>query len=223
LYKFEWNWPEAERQFRRALELNPNYALAHHWFGEFLVLRGRPDEGLVHLHQALTLEPLSLSTRNDLARALYCTRRYDEAIREAQHVLNLDPTFSNSYETLTYAYEQKHDYAQAVNVSLQFARISGVPETQLAALRTAFAKSGWQAYWAARVDLLKKAPPGSVPAYVFAEDYLRAGNRGEALHYLEESFDDRGDAPLLIGTEPLLDPLRTDPRFAYLLRRAGFQ
>lgn len=89
LYKFGWNWPEAERRFRRALQLDPSYALAHHWFGEFLVLRGRPDQGLAELRQALVLEPLALSTQNDLARALYRTRHYGEAIRRHSTYLAL--------------------------------------------------------------------------------------------------------------------------------------
>jgi tetratricopeptide (TPR) repeat protein len=224
LYKFEWNWLEAERHFRRALQLNPNYALAHHWFGEFLVLRGRPDEGVAELRQAESLDPLSLPIKNDLARALYRTRHYDEAIAGAQHVLELDPNFSNAYATLAYAYEQKRDYARAVEADLQVLRLSKRSEQELAALRKAFTDSGWQAYWKAELELLQKqAPPGSVPEYVFAEIYLRLGNRNAALQCLEKSFEDRGDAPLLLGAEPLLDPLRSDNRFIYLLRRVGLQ
>ncbi len=223
LYKFDWNWIEAEQHFRRALELNPNYALAHHWFGEFLVLRGQADEGLAELRQAESLDPLSLPIENDLARALYRTRHYDEAIVKAQRVLDLDPNFSNAYATLTYAYEQKRDYPRAVEADLQVLRLSGEPEREIAALRNRFTKSGWQAYWSGKLGLLQKDPTGSVPAYVFAETYLRMGNREEALNFLEKSFENRGDAPLLVGVEPLLDPLRSESRFIYLLRRVGLQ
>lgn len=223
LYKFDWNWEEAELHFRRALQLNPAYGLAHHWFGEFLVLRGRPDEGIAQLRQAESLEPLSLPIKNDLARGLYRTRHYDEAIAKAQEVLELDPNFSNAYATLAYAYEQKHDYSRAVEADLQVLRLANKSEQEMAALRKTFADSGWHAYWAAELKLLQKAPPGSVPSYVFAEINLRLGNREAALHFLEKSFEERSDAPLLIGVEPLLDPLRSDDRFIYLLRRAGLQ
>ena len=223
LYKFDWNWPEAERHFRRALQLDAKYPLAHHWFGEFLVLRGRPDEGLAELRKAKSLDPLSLPIENDLARALYRTRHYDQAIAEAQHVLELDPNFSNAYATLTYAYEQKHDYPRAVEADLQVLRLSKTPEVEIAALRKRFINLGWQAYWSGELELLQKAPAGSIPDYVFAETYLRLGNREAALHFLEKSFADRGDAPLLVGVEPLLDPLRSENRFIYLLRRAGLQ
>lgn len=224
LYKFEWDWPEAEQHFRRALQLNPSYALAHHWFGEFLVLRGRADEGLAELRQAESLDPLSLPIKNDLARALYRTRHYDEAIAKAQQVLDLDPNFSNAYATLTYAYEQKRDYPRAVEADLQVLRIAKRSEEEIAALRKTFRVSGWQAYWAKELELFQKeSPTGSVSNYVFAETYLRLGNREEALHFLEKSFEGRGDAPLLIGVEPLLDPLRSNDRFIYLLRRAGLE
>jgi Tfp pilus assembly protein PilF len=223
LYKFDWNWVEAERHFRRALQLNPAYALAHHWFGEFLVLRGRPDEGLAELRQAESLEPLSLPIKNDLARGLYRTRHYDEAIAKAGEVLELDPNFSNAYATLAYAYEQKRDYASAVENDLEVLRIANKSEREIVSLRRTFVNSGWRAYWAAKIRSFQKAPPDSVPAYVFAELYLRLGNRGEALRFIEKSFEERSDAPLLIGVEPLLDPLRSDDRFIYLLRRAGLQ
>jgi tetratricopeptide (TPR) repeat protein len=223
LYKFEWNWLEAERHFRRALQLNSNYALTHHWFGEFLVLRGRPDEGLAELRQAESLEPLSLPSKNDLARALYRTRHYDEAISGARHVLELDPNFKNAYSTLAYAYEQKRDYPRVVEADLEVLRLAKTSEDEIAALRRRFTRSGWHAYWSRRLELLQMEPAGSVPAYVFAETYLRLGNREEALRYLEKSFEDRGDAPLVIGAEPLLDPLHSENRFIYLLRRAGLQ
>ena len=223
LYKFDWNWVEAEQHFRRALQLNLSYALAHHWFGEFLVLRGRPDEGLAELRQAESLEPLSLPIKNDLARGLYRTRHYDEAIAKAREVLDLDPNFSNAYATLAYAYEQKRDYPRAVENDLRVLRLANRPEPEIAALRNTFANSGWKAYWTAELKLLQKAPPGSVPTYVFAEIHLRLGNKEEALRLLEKSFEERSDAPLLIGVEPLLDSLRSDDRFVYLLRRVGLR
>lgn len=123
---------------------------------------------------------------------------------------------------LTYAYEQKHEYAQAVSADLQFARISGMPAFKLNLLRNTFDRAGWQPYWSLRLKLLQQEPRGSVSAYVFAEDSLRSGDKEAALRYLYQSFEDRDNAPLLIASEPLLDPLRSDPRFQYLLRRAGF-
>jgi tetratricopeptide (TPR) repeat protein len=223
LYKFDWNWVEAEQHFRRALRLNPAYALAHHWFGEFLILRGRSDEGLTELKQAESLEPLSLPIKNDLARGLYRTRHYDEAIAKAQEVLDLDPNFSNAYATLAYAYEQKRDYPRAVKADLQVLRLAHRSEPEIAALQKTFSSSGWRAYWAEELKLFQRSPPDSVPTYVFVEIYLRLGDHQKALQLLEKSFEERSDAPLLIGVEPILDPLRSEDRFIYLLRRAGLK
>jgi tetratricopeptide (TPR) repeat protein len=220
LYKFEWNWPEAEQHFRQAVALDPNDALAHHWFGEFLVLRRRPAEGVAELRRSVALNPLSLAARNDLARALERTRQYDAAIGEAEHVLELDPGY-DAYPVLTYAYEQKGDRARAVAADLKAAQLGGMSAEPREALRATYRRTGWTAYWAERLRLMRQAPAGSVPAYVLAEAALRAGEKDAALRYLTQSFEDRGDAPLLIGTEPLFDPLRADPRFQFLLERAG--
>jgi tetratricopeptide (TPR) repeat protein len=127
-----------------------------------------------------------LPIKNDLARALYRTRHYYEAIAEAQHVLDLDPSFSNAYATLAYAYEQKRDYPRAVEADLQVLRLANGSEEEITALRKRFTNSGWQAYWSGKLELLQRAPTDSVSAYVFAETYLRLGNREEALHYLEK-------------------------------------
>lgn len=130
LYKFEWNWREAENHFRRAIQLNPSYAIAHHWFGEFLVLMGRFDEGIAELKEAARLDPLSLSIEADFARGLYCARRYDESITQAQRTLDLDPNFSNAYATLAYAYEQKRMYPEAVRADLQVLRLKNFTPRQ---------------------------------------------------------------------------------------------
>jgi tetratricopeptide (TPR) repeat protein len=179
------------------------------------------DEGLAQLRQAESLEPLSLPTRNDFARALYRARRYDDAIQESQRILDLDPSFSNAFATLTYAYEQKHEYAQAVKADLQVLHLAGRSEEDTQALQRTFEASGWQAYWAQELELFQRKSSAPVTSYVLAETCLRMGNREQALHLLEGSFAERGDAPLLIGVEPLFDPLRSDRRFIDLMQRVG--
>jgi tetratricopeptide (TPR) repeat protein len=222
LYKFDWNWQDSEAHFRRALELNPNYSLGHHWFGESLILRGRTAEGLGELRLAEAIEPLSLPIKNELARGLYRSRHYDEAIVQAKHVLDLDPTFSNAYATLTYAFEQQHDYRRAVQADLQVLRIAKWPEAKLEHLQQVFERHGWKSYWEAELKTLEEdSPEKSVSNYMIAEICVRIGDYKRALQLLEKSFDERNDAPLLIGIEPLMDPLRSDARFKYLLRRSG--
>jgi Tfp pilus assembly protein PilF len=222
LYKFGWDWQASEDHFRRALQLNPNYPLVHHWFGESLILRGRTEEGLAELRRAEAIEPLSLPIKNELARGLYRSRQYDQAIVQAKHVIDLDPNFSNAYATLTYAFEQKHDYRQAVEADLQVMRIAKRPEAKLRRLQKVFERYGWRAYWHDELAMLEEeSPEKSVSNYVIAELCVRSGDYERALKLLEKSFDERNDAPLVIGIEPLMDPLRSDVRFKYLLRRSG--
>jgi DNA-binding winged helix-turn-helix (wHTH) protein/TolB-like protein/tetratricopeptide (TPR) repeat protein len=223
LYKFEWNWREAENHFRRAIQLNPSYAIAHHWFGEFLVLMGRFDEGMAELKEAERLDPLSLSIEADFARGLYRARRYDEAIAQAQRTLELDPNFSNAYATLTYAYEQKKMYPEAMRADLQVLRLKNFTPGQMDELRDAFAKSGWQAYWRKQLGMMRdRARTEYVPPYVLAEFYIRLGEMESAFQAIEKSYEEHGDAPLELRVEPLLDPARSDPRFQQFLLRSGF-
>ena len=222
LYKFDWDWVKAEAHFRRAINLDPNYALAHHWSGEFLVLQARFAEGIAELRKAEVLDPLSMPIKNDLGRALFRARRYDDAITQALHTLEFDPNFTNAYATLEYAYEAKGDLRLAVENDLHAVRTLGLGSSRLALLEKAFHAGGWRAYWRQKLHVLQRDfPPGSVPIYDFAEIYTRINEPDKALECLEEPFQQHGDAPLLIGVEPLFDSLRGRPRFIYLLRRSG--
>ncbi|MEP7338424.1 MAG: winged helix-turn-helix domain-containing protein [Acidobacteriota bacterium] len=222
LYKFEWNWLESENHFRRALQLNPTYSIAQHWFGESLVLMGRYDEGLARLREAERLDPLSMPIKADIGRALYRARRYDEAIARSRQLLEMDPNFRNAYSTIMYACQQKGLFAEAVDADLQVLRLSNVQAARIEDLKAAFASSGWQGYWRKQLELMQeRARSEYVPAYVFAEIHLRLGDREAALQAIEKSYEERGDGPLFVRAEPPLDALRSDPRFAYFLRRSG--
>lgn len=223
-YKFDWNWREAESHFRRAIQLSPSYAIAHHWFGEFLVLVGRFDEGIAELREAERLDPLSLSIQADLARGLYRARRYDDSIAQAQRALELDATFSNAFAILTHDYEMKGMYPQAMDSDLQVLRLENYSQAELDRLRRAFAASGWKGYWTQELALMReRAKTSYIPIYEFAEANVRTGNADAAFQAIGRSFQEHGDGPLEIKVEPLLDPIRADSRFAELLARAGFQ
>lgn len=222
LYKFEWKWLEAENHFRRAIEVNPSYALAHHWYGEFLGLMGRFDEGLAELKEAERLDPLSLALKDDVGRLLYRARRYDEAIEQARKTLELEPNFRNAYISLMRCYQQKEMYAEAVEADLKSLSLSNYPPGEIEELKNIFAASGWQAYWRRQLETQRQQNQIEyVPSYQAIEIYLRLGEDETALRLLEKSYDERGDAPLYVRAEPPLDPLRSDSRFQYLLRRSG--
>jgi DNA-binding winged helix-turn-helix (wHTH) protein/TolB-like protein/Tfp pilus assembly protein PilF len=222
LYKADWNWAESEKHFRRAIELNPNYALAHHWFGEFLGLRGRFDEGIAELNKASALDPLSLSIKSDLGRIYYRARNYDEAINLSRKTLELDPNFFNAWNTLTLAYEQKHLNDESISANLHSLKIGNMPSDQLEKLAEAYASGGWTAYWRERRSLvLKNSSASQNLSYGFAEISLRAGEKQTALKYLAESVKLHDDGALFFVTDPLLDPLRSMPEFEELLQKSN--
>ena len=222
LYKYEWNWLAAETHFRRAIQINPNYASGHHWFGEFLGLMGKFDEGLDELRAAERLDPLSQPIKSDIARILYRARRFDEAFDYAHRTLELDANYRGAYSTILLVNEASKNYPAAVEANLNYLRLSDFTPDELKTLKTAFDTGGWQNYWRTRLNIRQTKPQRNeyFQAYTLAEFYLRIGERDKAIENLEKSFDERGDAPYFVRAEPLLDELREDERFQNLVRRA---
>ncbi len=188
-----------------------------------LGLTGRFDEGISQLREAIRLDPLYVAAQSDLARTLYRARRYDEAIIQARKTLDLDPNTTNGYTTIAYADEQKQNYAAAVQANLDYLRLSNFTPQDLVELKSVFDVSGWQNYWRKQLEMQKnRAGFEYLPPYAVAEFYLRCGEKEKAMKLLEKSFDEHGDTALLIKVEPILDELRQEKNFAYLVRRAEF-
>jgi len=122
---YDWDLAAAESEFKRAIELNPNYATAHHWYADCLMLMGRTDQAIASIRRAQELDPLSLIISRDAGRLFYFARRYDEAIEECQKALELDPNFYPLHVTLADAYVQKRDYQQAINHYQNVINLSG--------------------------------------------------------------------------------------------------
>lgn len=154
---------------------------------------------------------------------LYTARRYDQAIEQCRQALELDPNFLTIYRWLGGAYEQKGLYEQAAAAHLKdrvFWMLS--PETE-APLRAAYAASGWRGYWQKMLDLKKEqAKDGYVMPYIFAAIYARLGEKDQAFAWLERTYEERSAWMVWLKVEPRFDSLRSDPRFADLLRRVGF-
>jgi tetratricopeptide (TPR) repeat protein len=152
----DWDWPGAEEQYQRATVLSPNYATAHHWYGELLIQLGRVEEGLVLQKRALEIDPLSLAISSDLGLSYYYARQYDRALEQLQKTLALDPLFFRTYFYLARIYEQLRQYDKAIaeyqkgllrrgenrNGSSQSPRRSAPPWRVRASAGTG--KSGWK-------------------------------------------------------------------------------
>lgn len=223
---YEWDWATAEKSFKRAIELNPNYATAHQWYAVYLSAMGRHEEALPEVKRALELDPLSLPIIRDVSRCFYHARRYDEAISQYMKLFELEPNHHRLNSWLEMAYEQKGFFDQAIELRLKAMTVIGVKPETTAALKKAYAESGWQGYWRKEVAFsegrIRTKERYVDIAYNMARAYARLGENDRALHLLEKAFDDHSDHLVLLKVDPIFDSLRSDPRLIDLLRRVGF-
>lgn len=218
-YKADWDNATAEKHFRRAIELNDSYPTAHHWFGEFLALLGRFDEGLNELRRAEQIDPFSLAIKIDIGEALYRTRRYDEAEAQARKVLEFDPNFAQAYRILKRIYIQKGLPAEAVKADLELLRSSEDAPPGLAELKKTFDTQGWRSYWRERLKLQEKDTRLTPMKLVdVIETQIILGENEKAIAALKRILAEKEIFPARINIEPMFDPLRSDARFVNLLR-----
>ena len=209
---FEGDYAGAEREFKRALELNPDYATAHQWYGVFLSTTGRLDEGTVELRRAQQLDPASLPINADLGRHLCNARRwYDQGIEQLQKTIELDPDWPRARFFLAQCYEQKGMYDEAIRETER----AGAGWPQLARL---YARVGRRDEALRILAEMKERPNSPV---VFASVYAALGDKEQAFEWLEKAFAERHPGLRGLKTNPHFDGLRSDPRFADLLRRMG--
>jgi TolB-like protein/DNA-binding winged helix-turn-helix (wHTH) protein/Tfp pilus assembly protein PilF len=217
----EWNLTEAEQEYRRAIELSPNNALAHVWYGEDLVCLERTDEGIAEIRKALDLDPLSIALHTDLAWRLYMARRFDESIAQARHVLELDPNSSFAHQVLGSDYEQQRNYSEAVAEWHQAFTLEDKKQLATALVR-AYKQSGYSGAMQAWLrSLMEKSKREYVSPLKIAELYVLLGNNDQAFIWLEKAFQQETGDLIQLKVYPLWDPLRSDPRFADLVRRVG--
>ena len=224
LHNYDWDFKGAEREFQRAIELNPNHALVRHWYSHYLMEMGRQEQSIAEAKRAQELDPLSPSINNGLARQYYLARHYDEAIAQCQLGLQIDPTYLPARIQLALAYEQKQMTAQAISELEAARKMSGLPVVH-ALLAHAYATAGRKGDAFSELNVLKLADSRHqyVPPSYLAIVYIALGDREKAFAYLQKSFDERSEHILYLGVEPLVDPLRGDPRFDALLQRIGLK
>jgi TolB-like protein/DNA-binding winged helix-turn-helix (wHTH) protein/Flp pilus assembly protein TadD len=217
---FDWDFDAAGGEFRRAIELSPGYATAHHWYSWHLALVGNYDEAVVEMRKAESLDPLSLIINADLAELLVLAHSYDESIRQSRKTIEMDPNFALAHNQLGQAYLQKQMLDDAVAELEKAAQLSGGSPTIIANLARAYAQSG-KRNGAVKLlgDLKKRSSPGYSRASEIAVIYVSLGDSGRAMSWLERSYEERFNPGALL--RPGFDPLRSDPRFQDLERRIG--
>ena len=220
----EWDWATAEREYKRALELNPGDARTHHWYAGYLMYVGRFDQGIAEEKRARELDPLSSPVNNALAGRLLVAGHYDEAIKQVQTALELDPHFAPAHQTLGWAYLNKGMRLEAVQEFQEALRLSGTDDTELLLdLGFAYAKAGQQEKARTILTKLRKLHDQRVvPSVSIAILYGALGDLNEAFAWLEKAYQER-DPQLTYLKVPgrRFDPLRHDPRFQQLVHRIG--
>lgn len=216
----EWDWQRAGREYQRAIELNPGYATAHQWYGMYLTSLGRLDDAIAELNTAQQLDPLSLAVNNDLGRALYYARRYDEAIEQYRKTIQLYPSSADAHLNLALAYAEKSLLESAIRELHTWTELSG--DEPRALLGYTYAAAGRRDE-ALRIlaALEERAKTGNVSPTSMAVIHARLGNHDRAFALLEQAVRERSPFVLFLKVHPRLDPLRTDPRFTRLLRQVG--
>jgi serine/threonine protein kinase/Tfp pilus assembly protein PilF len=226
-FYYEWNWANAEREYKRAIELSPNYATAHHWYGESLAGLGRFDESFTEYNRALELDPLSLAISTDLGMAYYYARQYDRAIEHLKKLIELDPNYVRTHFYLARVYEEKGMFEEAFAEREKGIILSGGNAEKVARekiqITNALKTSGAKGYWQKLLDLTEESAqqkgesPNSLDMAVL---YARLNKRHEAFEWLEKAYQERESLSFL-NAESDWDNLRDDPRFQDLLRRVG--
>lgn len=221
-YQYEYDWRGAEKEFKKAIELNPNVAWIRQAYGWFLMSEGRFDEAKTEMEKARELDPSSLTINVGRGRLYYYSRQYDEALRHFQNIIAVEPNDASSYNSLYTIYEQKQMYAEAVEVYLKVQTLNEVPPKEVEEFRAAFRDSGWQGFLRKQLEEMeKKAKTGYVEPNGFANLYVRLGQRDEAFAWLEKTFETRDPSTIQFKIEPAYDSLRDDPRYAELIRQVN--
>jgi TolB-like protein/Tfp pilus assembly protein PilF len=221
-FQYERDFPGAEKELRRAIELNPNYPAAHQFYADYLKAMGRFDEALREMRRALALDPVSLAINTGLGHVLYLSRQYDRAIEQYRAALALDPSFVQAHLWFGRPYLEKGMFAEAIAELRQAVELSKGSTISLAVLGHAYASAGRgpEAREILR-QLEERAKATYLPSYWIALIYTGLGETDTALTWLERAADERSSWLVWIKVEPRFDRLRSDPRFEVLLRRLG--
>ena len=221
-FRFDWAWREAEREFQRAVELNPRYVRAHHWYALFLAAMGRHIEAIAEIRKAENLDPLSLIVSVAEGRILHFARRFDDAIAEFQKILELDPKFIPAHSDLGATYDEKGLLHQALAEFETCVALSHGGPLYVAAVAEVHARLGNREKALKMLSELLETKDLYVSPSSIAFIYSSLGELDEAFSWQEKAYQERDASLAWLKVAPESDALRADPRFADLLRRMNF-
>jgi DNA-binding winged helix-turn-helix (wHTH) protein/tetratricopeptide (TPR) repeat protein len=222
---WQWNWDDAEREFKQSIDLNPRYATAHQWYAIYIAASLlRFNWAAVEMQKALEIDSSSAPMNGDLGQIYYFAHEYDQAIAACRKALELDPDFINAHLYLYQIYAKKGMYSEAADEFFRYQELVGDKVYSDPAneerLRKAYAANGINGIWRSSIELVRQGY--SIDSYSMAEYNALLGANDEALNWLAKAFEARAFALTLVKANPAFEDLHRDPRFQDLLVRAGF-
>jgi tetratricopeptide (TPR) repeat protein len=219
---YDWDWPGGESEFKRSLQLSPGYAHGHHWYAHLLLSGGRPDAALAESKRALELDPLSPIISVHLAWHYLYTKQYDAALAQIGKTLELDPNYALAHWYRGLAFEQKKMYPEALREMTKAKELLPANVAVQSDIGHVYAVSGNRSdAHAVIAELKQESARRYVNLYELALIYVGLDERDQAFQMLDNALRERSDQMIYLNADPRLDPIRTDPRFADLVRRVG--
>jgi TolB-like protein/DNA-binding winged helix-turn-helix (wHTH) protein/Flp pilus assembly protein TadD len=220
---YEWKFKEAEQEYKRSLDLDPNYSTAHQWYAIDLVALGRMDEAVAELRRARETDPLSAIINTDMAEMLFWARRPDEALQQSRATVDMAPNFAHAHRVLARIYAEKHMFPEAIAEGKQAVALSGDSPWMLLDLATIYVQAGkkTEAYDCMR-RAARNSPGGVLPDTGPAIGlFLALGDTDRAFQVMESLYKQRDGGLIVLNTTPPEASIRSDPRFQQLLQRVG--
>jgi serine/threonine-protein kinase len=220
--RYDWNFADAEREYKRAIELEPKNPLARLQYAEFLALMGRRKEALNELATARRLDPRSLSVNQAFGKLAYYSNDYRDAVKHLRDTLLLDDNFAPAHTGLGLAFEQQGQTQDAILEFMRARMLSREAPERLTALKTAFAQQGREAFWREYLKQLhEESKAHYIPASAIAAVQLRLGQNDLAIQSLEKAVEEKDGGLVELKVEPVFNPLRPNTKFQEVLRRVG--
>ncbi len=220
---YEWDWPKAEREYRRCLELDPNNASARRGYGAYLAALGRTEEALAEVHKAQELDPMSLVIGVDVAWNLYMAREYEKAAEQARRTIEMEPEFPAACHVLGLALEQSGKYDEAIARFKRADKRTEVHQAMMASLAHTYARWGRTKDAEAILnELTAESSKRYVSPYLFAVIHAGLGEGEKAVVWLEKGFEAHDVWMVWLNRDPRFDPVRKEPGFRDLLQRMNF-
>jgi tetratricopeptide (TPR) repeat protein len=222
---YDWDWLAAEREYKRAIECNPSYAPVHHRYAEYLSYMGRHEESISEVKRAQELDPLSLVINTVVGEVYYFARQYDQAIETAQRGIEMDPSFVVAHFFLAFPYLQKAMHNEAIEEARKAIYLSGegIP-LFVAQLGAIYSHSGKRKEAEKVLDQLHElSKQRYVSPFYIAVIYVGLGQKDQAFEWLEKAYEEHDHALEALKVDPMLDSVRSDPRFIALMEKMGLE